>query len=122
MRLISQRGEKTNLVKRMVCLALILWSTAAYAAEQDRMKTAQIAVDKMAGETLECAAYFDIVSLALMNSNGADIAQEYISARKLAVDRAESLNQGILNARYNALIEDMTHKIILANHAKRIDD
>jgi len=76
----------------------------------------------MAEETLECAAYFDIVSLALMNSNGADIAQQYINARKIAVDRAESLNEGILNARYNDLIQQMTRKIILANAAKRIDE
>lgn len=92
------------------------------AAAQSRMQAAQVAVNNMAEETLECAAYFDIVSLALLNSNGGDTAQEYIKARKLAVDRAESLSQGILNARYNVLIRDMTKRIVMANVTKRIDE
>ncbi len=86
------------------------------------MQAAQAAVKNMAEETLECAAYFDIVSLALLNSNAGDTAQEYISARKLAVDRAESLSQGILHARYNVLIRDMTNRIIMTNVTKRIDE
>ena len=86
------------------------------------MQAAQTAVNNMAEETLQCAGYFDIVSLALMNSNGRDLAQEYINARKLAVDRAESLSQGILDARYKALIQDMTTKIMMANAPRRIDE
>jgi hypothetical protein len=74
----------------------------------------------MAEETLECAAYFDIVSLALLNSHAADTAQEYIKARKLAVDRAESLSQGILRARYEDFVRDMTNKV-MTNASKRID-
>src|SRR5262245_51506344 len=119
---VAKKLEKASIAKWVTACFVLSFSSATYSAEQARMQAAQTAVNNMAEETLECAAYFDIVSLALMNSNGADIAQEYINARKLAVDRAESLNQGILNARYNALIEDMTRKIILANQAKRIDD
>jgi hypothetical protein len=88
---------------------------------QDRMQAANVAVKKMAEETLECAAYFDIVSLALLNSNAKDTAEKYVSARKLAVDRAESLSQGILNARYNDFIRQMTNSIVTANVSKRID-
>jgi hypothetical protein len=86
------------------------------------MQAAQVAVNNMAVETLECAAYFDIVSLALLNSNAGETAQEYIKARKLAVDRAESLSQGILSARYNVLVQDMTKRIVMANPTKRIDE
>ena len=100
-------------------VGLIVWC-AGFA--QDRMQAAQVAVKNMAEETLECAAYFDIVSLALLNSNGADTAQEYIKARKLAVGRAESLSQGILNARYSAFVRDMTKRIVMANVTKRIDE
>jgi hypothetical protein len=110
------------MTKWLTAYFVLIFSCAAYSAEQDRMQAAQIAVNNMAEETLQCAAYFDIVSLALINSSGGDIAQEYINARKLAVDRAESLSQGILNARYNALIQDMTHKIIVANIPKHIDE
>ena len=102
-------------------LVLILLC-AGFATAQDRMQAAQGAVKHMAEETLECAAYFDIVSLALLNSNAGDTAQEYIKARKLAVDRAESLSQGILNARYNGLIKDMTKRIVMANVTKQIDE
>jgi len=118
-----RHGEKNKSIAKWLttCFVLTL-SCAAHSADQDRMQAAQIAVNKMAEETLECAAYFDIVSLALINSKGGDIAQEYINARKLAVDRAESLSQGILISRYNALIHDMTREIILANTAKRIDE
>ena len=75
----------------------------------------------MAREMVECAAYFDIVSLALLNSNEADTAEKYIRSRKLAVGRADSLSQGVMNARYNVLIRDMTNRIITANITKRID-
>ena len=71
-----------------ICFMLISFC-ASYASAQDRMQAAQAAVKEMAEETLQCAAYFDIVSLALLNSNAGDTAQEYIKARKLAVDRAE---------------------------------
>jgi hypothetical protein len=101
---------------------VLILSCAGQAAAQDRMQAAQTAVNNMAEETLQCAAYFDIVSLALINSKGGDLAQDYINARKLAVDRAESLSQGILNARYKSLIQDMTRKIMMANAPRRIDE
>ena len=84
------------------------------------MQAANVAAKKMAEETLECAAYFDVVSLALLNSNAKDTAEEYINARKLAVDRAESLAEGILYARYNDFIRQMTNSIVVANVSKRI--
>jgi hypothetical protein len=111
----------TKLATIYFAIVLIL-SWGSHAAAQDRMQAAQATVKNMAEETLECAAYFDIVSLALLNSNGGDTGQEYIKARKLAVDRAESLSQGIVNARYNVLIRDMTNRIVKANVTKRIDE
>ena len=101
---------------------VLILSYAGHATAEDRMQAAQIAVKNMAAETLECAAYFDIVSAALLNSNEGDTAQEYIKARKLAVERAESLSQGIVNAHYNVLVRDMTNRIIMANVPKRIDE
>jgi hypothetical protein len=100
---------------------VLTMSCAGIATGQDRMQAAQAAVKHMAEETLECAAYFDIVSAALLNSNAGDTAQEYIKARKLAVDRAESLSQGILTTRYNDLVRDMTKRVITANVTKQID-
>jgi hypothetical protein len=108
--------------KRTTPIFFFMIFCVTQATAQDRMQAAQAAVKNMAEETLECAAYFDIVSLALLNSKGGDTAQEYIKARKLAVDRAESLSQGILSARYNVLIGEMTRTIMTANAPKRIDD
>jgi hypothetical protein len=106
----------------IISFAVVTLSCAGFAAAQDRMQTAQVAVKHMAEETLECAVYFDIVSAALLNSNARDTAQDYIKARKLAVDRAESLSQGILSARYAELVRGMTKRIITANVPKRIDE
>jgi hypothetical protein len=50
------------------------------------------------------------------------MALEYVQARKLAVDRAESLSQGIVNARYNILVRDMARKVVSANAPKRTDE
>jgi hypothetical protein len=44
-----------------------------------------------------------------------------VRARKLAVDRANSLTQGIVNENYNLLIADMTKKLVLSNITKQID-
>jgi hypothetical protein len=100
--------------------ALILSCTGSATAE-DRAQAAQLAVNNMAQETVECAAYFDIVSLALLHSNEGATAQEYLKARKLALDRAESLSEGIVAARYNITIRDMTNRIVITNITKRID-
>ena len=48
-------------------------------------------------------------------------AQTYLNARKKAVDRAESLSQGIVSANYGDMIRDMTNKIVISNMAKQID-
>ena len=112
------------MTKLPISIALLLLSLntgRANAVELERAEMAQIAVKKMANETIECAAYFDIVSLALLNSNEPDTAEEYVKARKLAVDRAESLSQGIVGTNYNVTIRDMTNRIVIANLTKRID-
>jgi hypothetical protein len=105
-----------------IYFAVVLILCASHATAQDRMQAAHVAVKNMAEETLECAAYFDIVSLALLNSNEADTAEEYVRVRKFAVGRADSLSPGILYARYNVLIRDMTNRIIMTNVTKRIDE
>jgi hypothetical protein len=108
-------------VTSYVAAALLVCCTGSVSA-QDRPQAAQTAVDNMAKETVECAAYFDIVSLALMNSKADDTAEEYIKARKLAVGRANSLSPDIVNERYNSLIKEMTKKIIFSNIPKDIAD
>jgi hypothetical protein len=100
---------------------LALGAGSAPAVELSRPEMAQAAVKKMAIETVECAAYFDIVSLALLHSNEGDTAQEYLKAREKAVDRAESLSQGIVSANYDVMIRDMKNRIVLSNTAKQID-
>jgi hypothetical protein len=106
--------------KLYIAFALLVWCSGS-AFAQNQSNIAQIAVIKMANEMIECAAYFDIVSLALLNSNAPDMAQKYIRSRKLAVGRANSLSPGVANARYNMFIRDMTNKIIISNITKSID-
>jgi hypothetical protein len=77
-----------------------LGTERAVAVELERAEIARAAVDNMAQETVECAAHFEIVSLALLHSNERDTAQEYLKVREKALERAESLSQGIVNARY----------------------
>jgi hypothetical protein len=112
----------SNLGTIYCSLALLVVGTGSAAAvDLSRPEMAQLAVKQMALETVECAAYFDIVSLALLHANENGTAQEYVRARKLAVDRANSLTQGIVNENYNLLIADMTKKIVLSNMTKQID-
>jgi hypothetical protein len=100
---------------------LVLGSEPAAAVALDRAEMAQAAVKQMAQETVECAAYFDMVSLALFHSNDSDTAQQYLNARKKAVERADSLSEGIVSTRFNIAIREMINKVIIANVAKRID-
>jgi hypothetical protein len=101
--------------------AVLIVLCAGGATAQDRAQAAQIAVSKMAEETVDCAAYFEIVSLALLHSNEGDTSREYLAARGKALDRAESLSQGIVNDRYRNAIRDMTNRIVIANITKKID-
>jgi hypothetical protein len=101
--------------------AVLIVSCTGTGTAQDRAQAAQIAVSKMAQETVDCAAYFEIVSLALLHSNEGDTSQEYLAARGKALDRAESLSQGIVNDRYRDTMRDMTNRIVLANMTKQID-
>jgi hypothetical protein len=61
------------------------------------------------------------VSLALFHSNEGDTAQEYLAAHKKTLDRAESLSEGIVSARYNVMLQEMTNRLIVANVPKQID-
>jgi hypothetical protein len=107
------------LLLALVVVSSSLLSPTRLAAEE-RGITAQKAILKMAKETLDCAAYFDIVSLALLHSSEGETAQKYLSARKTAVDRAESLNRGIVKDNYNSVLKDMSQTIIIANSEKNI--
>jgi hypothetical protein len=91
------------------------------AEDQDHAEAAQSAVVKIADEMVECAAYFDVVSVALVNSGARETAEGYVKARKLAVDRANSLKPGIVDTLYNRLIRDLADRIIVANPAKHIE-
>lgn len=91
------------------------------AAAQDRAQMAQTAVDHMAQETVDCAAYFHIVSIALSNSGDAKTADQFSEINKKALERADSLNEGIVGARYNSTVVDMTNKVILAEINKPIN-
>lgn len=102
-------------------VVVLIVSCMERAVAQYRAQAAQAAVNNMAQETVECAAYFHIVSIALLNSNGGDAAQQYSEASKKAIERADSLNPGIVGARYHITIVDMTNKIVIANINKRID-
>ncbi len=109
----------TKLVKYCFDIVLLCSSTVG-ALSQDR-EAAGVAVKHMARETVECAAYFDIVSAVLLRSNERDTSQKYVNARKLAVARADSLSPGIVNAKYNDMIKDLTNKVAMANIPKTID-
>ena len=111
----------TKLVKFRVAVVLIGVCTGG-AFAQDRTEAAQAAVKSMARETVECAAYYDIVSLVLLNANERDTSQQYVKARKLAVERANSLSPGIVDAHYNDIIRDMTKTIAMANIPKKVDE
>ena len=117
---ISAVGNMTKLPTIYFAVALIASCTGS-AAAQDRAQADQVAVNNMAHEAVECAAYFDIVSLALLHSNEGGIAAENLKARKKALDRAEGLSPGIVNARYKIAIADLTNKIVIANITKRIE-
>ena len=107
---------------------ILYFATALAAASpgaaiaQDRMHAAQEAVMRMAEENLECAAYFDIVSVGLMHSNARATASKYVDVRKLAINRAESLSKGIVNARYNVLLRELSQQVAADNAPKRIDE
>ena len=110
-----RKMRRLNLV-----IVLILISARALATE-DGPEVAQMTVAKMARETVDCAAYFDIVSLALLHSADQTTAEKYLRARKLAVARADSLSRGIVKTYYDGVIKEMTQKIIIANVNKKIN-
>lgn len=113
-------------IKSWLVVALALGLMVSYSGgpsfAQDPAENAKFAVKSMAEELVECAAYFDIVSLALLNSNQAALSDKYVSLRKLAVGRANSLKPGIINERYNLRIKEMTKDVMLSNIPKNIAD
>jgi preprotein translocase subunit SecG len=103
------------------CLSVVALGAGAAGAFAQDPDAARVAVKKMARETLECAAYFDIVSLVLLNANERTTSNQYVEARKLAAARADSLEPGILNTQYNDIVKEMADKVAMANIPKAID-
>jgi hypothetical protein len=106
-----------------VCAAVLLMGGGSVGAlaQDDRTEAVQAAVKDMARETVQCAVYFDIVAAVLLGSGERDTSQKYVEAYKLAVARADSLEAGIVKARYDILLKEMTHKVVMANIPKRIE-
>jgi hypothetical protein len=75
---------------RMVCLAVALSVPMAHAASPTDPLNA---FNNMAQETVQCAAYFGIVSVALENSNNLDGAKKYNEFRDEALERAAIVTQ-----------------------------
>ena len=81
--------------------------------EQDPLNV----LNNMAQETVECAAYFGVVSVALENSNKLDAAKEYEEFRDKALERAvivtekAGLNPETVGARFNVAVTEMTKRI-----------
>src|SRR5262245_7789328 len=75
------------------------------------------AFNNMAQETLECAAYFGIVSVALENSNKPDGAKKWNELRDKALERAAivseqaGLKPETVGARFNMAVDDMSKRI-----------
>lgn len=110
----------TKLVRFCAAVVLIGVCTGG-ALVQDRTEAARVAVNDMARETVECAAYFDIVAAVLLRSNERATSQKYVDAHKLAVARADSLSPGTVKAQYDHMVKEMTNKVAMANIPKKID-
>ena len=66
-------------------MATVLSAALAFAGtEQDPLNV----FNNMAQETVECAAYFGVVSIGLENSNKLDAAKKYEEFRDKALERA----------------------------------
>ena len=73
--------------------------------------------NNMAQETVECAAYFGIVSVGFENSNKPDAAKKYEEIRDNALERATivtekaGLKPETVGARFNIAVEEMSKRI-----------
>jgi len=95
-------------------LATVLVAPLALAgSEQDPLNV----LNNMAQETVECAAYFGIVSVGLENSNKLDAAKKYEEFRDKALERAvivtkeAGLNPETVGARFDMAVKDMSKRI-----------
>ncbi len=108
------------LPRRFATRALSMFLATALAAplalagtEQDPLNV----FNNMAHETVECAAYFGVVSISLENSNKLDAAKEYEELKDKALERAvivteeAGLNPETVGARFNMALTEMTKRI-----------
>jgi hypothetical protein len=97
-----------------IFLAAALNASLAYATSpQDPLNV----FNNMAQETVECAAYFGVMSVALENSDKPDSAKKYNEFRDKALERAAvtteqaGLKPETVGARFNMAVEDMIKRI-----------
>jgi hypothetical protein len=100
----------------MMRLPMIVLATslaASDAASQD----AQEVFNNMAAETIQCAAYYTITSVALEASDKHDLAQQYekVSAQALGhagiVTKEAGLKEETVGARYKIAVDEMMSRI-----------
>lgn len=97
-----------------IFLAALLNGSLAHATSpQDPLDV----FNNMAQETVECAAYFGVISIALENSNKLDSSKEYAEFRDKALERAAvvteqaGLKSETVGARFKMAAEDMSKRI-----------
>lgn len=98
----------------LVLLAIVFDAPFALAeTAQDPLNV----LNNMAHETVECAAYFGVMSIALENSNKPDAAKKYEEFRDKALERAAivteeaGLKADTVGARFNMAVADMAKRI-----------
>jgi len=98
-----------------IFLAALLNGSLAHATSpQDPLNVS----NNMAQETVECAAYFGVISIALENSNKLDSSKEYAEFRDKALERAAvvtteqaGLKSETVGTRFKMAAEDMSKRI-----------
>jgi hypothetical protein len=115
-------GAKEMQVKgasmRVICMTALAIAAAfnppfAPASESDPLNV----LNNIAQETVECAAYFGVMSVALENSNKPDAAKKYNEFRDKALERAAvvteqaGLKPETVGARFKMAVEDMIKRI-----------
>ncbi len=94
---------------------LLLFSGTALAHDVDGLL--QQALSNAAHETIECAAYFQIVSEGMLNSEQQETAEAYQNVSGALIERADLITkeagmlQATILARYEMAIRDMMAKI-----------
>ena len=119
---VRRGGAMTNSKKFCAVIGLISLCASSAFAQEERNEAVQAAVEDMAKEMVECAVYFDIVAAVLRSANERTTSLKYVDAYKLAVARADSLSPGVVKAQYAVLVKEMTHKVVMANIPKKIEE